>query len=69
MVYNFRNVRQVLQKFGVKSDLVTQYFSMFGSGSVSHGRRQHLCDIVLGVKIADFVFSQMFSLIVNQSFL
>ena len=49
------NVGQVLRKWRVYSDFVTQYFSRFESGFVSHAKRQHLFVLVLGVKIAEYV--------------
>ena len=46
-------------------DLVVQYFSKFESGLASHGKRQHLNVLVLGVKIAEYVFSPIFRCIIH----
>ena len=42
-------------------------YSRFESGLASHGRKQHLCLIVLGGKISDFKFCMICSLIINTS--
>ena len=57
MVLNSMTVCRVLHKLRVHYDFVTQYFSRFQSGYASQGKKQHPWVIVLGMKLAGFVFS------------
>ena len=54
-------------EIGTVSGFCYVTYRMFESGLASYGRKQHLCFIVLGVKISDCEFCMICSLIINTS--